>query len=77
MIAAICALVVGLITPVKGLLYGTSAPLANTVTATLETLGQLSIPLILVGVGARLSRGPRHSGDSFFDLRSGRISSEL
>jgi predicted permease len=55
--ASIIALVVGL-TPMKQWFFGDDAPLKGTVTATIDTIGQAAVPMIMLCLGAAVARGP-------------------
>ncbi|CAG8653126.1 998_t:CDS:2 [Funneliformis caledonium] len=60
--AAIIALFVGTIPFLKGIFFGDNSPLYGTVTRTMETLGDISVPLNLLTLGAQLKNLPRAKG---------------
>jgi len=64
MIATVFSLMIGLTPPLKGLLYGDHPALGPSIASTIEVLGGCCVPVILLGLGAKLSKGPVHSRDS-------------
>jgi len=60
LIAGIISIVVGLIAPLQSLFFGQDAPLANSVTLAIKSLGNCCIPMVLVTLGSRLGKGPVH-----------------
>jgi len=64
MVAIVFALVIGLTPQLQGLLYGDDAPLGLTVSSAIDVLGDCCVPMILLGLGAKLSKGPNHSAST-------------
>lgn len=60
LIAGIISIGVGLISPLQSLFFGSGAPLANSVTLAISSLGNCCIPMVLVALGSRLGKGPVH-----------------
>ncbi|KAG9305418.1 hypothetical protein G9A89_011551 [Geosiphon pyriformis] len=52
--AAILAIVVGIITPFKKIFFGTSAPLYPSITHAIEYIGEITIPVTLLCLGAQM-----------------------
>jgi len=57
-IAAGIAIVIGLISPMKALLYDDDAPLRASLTGALFTLGEAYVPCMLLVLGSNVARGP-------------------
>ena len=55
--ASLLGIAIGLVTPVKGLLFGSGAPLAF-VTNALTITGEATVPAVMIGLGATLYNGP-------------------